>query len=79
VANSDPNDSSGAGRGRLIRNAAVAVNLVATFIAAVFGGFFLGFFLDRWLGTTPAFTLTTTFLGIAAAVYTVIREVKRLL
>jgi F0F1-type ATP synthase assembly protein I len=48
-------------------------------MAAVLGGFFGGYFLDRWLGTTPVFILVLSFLGIAAAVYLVIREIPRLL
>jgi F0F1-type ATP synthase assembly protein I len=48
-------------------------------MAVVLGGFFGGYLLDRWLGTTPAFILVLSFLGIAAAVYLVIREIPRLL
>ncbi len=74
------NDREGRGRGkRFVRNAAVIVNLGWTFVAAVLGGFFGGYLLDQWLGTTPAFILVLSFLGIAAAVYLVIREIPRLL
>jgi F0F1-type ATP synthase assembly protein I len=64
---------------RFIRNAAIVVNLVWTFMAVVFGGFFAGFFLDKWLRTSPAFTLILSALGIAAAVYIVLREAPRLI
>lgn len=74
------NDQEGAGRGkRFARNAAFVINLGWTFMAVVLGGFFGGYLLDRWLGTTPAFILVLSFLGIAAAVYLVIREIPRLL
>jgi ATP synthase protein I len=74
------NDRERPGRGkRFVRNAAIAINLGWTFMAVVLGGFFGGYFLDRWLGTAPAFILVLSFLGIAAAVYLVIREIPRLL
>ncbi len=74
------NDREGPGRRkRFVRNAAIAINLGWLFMAVVLGGFFGGYFLDRWLGTTPAFILVLGFLGIAAAVYLVIREIPRLL
>ena len=66
------------GRG-FVRNAAIVVNLVWTFMAVVFGGFFGGFFLDKWLKTSPVFTLVLSALGIAAAVYIVLRETPRLM
>ncbi len=47
-------------------------------MAVVFGGFFAGFFLDKWLGTSPAFMLILSAVGIAAAVYIVLRETPRL-
>jgi F0F1-type ATP synthase assembly protein I len=64
---------------RFIRNAAIVVNLVWTFMAVVFGGFFAGYFLDRWLETSPAFTLVLSMLGIVAAAYVVLRETPRLM
>jgi F0F1-type ATP synthase assembly protein I len=64
---------------RIIRNAAIVINLVWTFTAVIFGGFFAGYFLDKWLGTSPALTLLFSFLGIAAAIYLVLREAPRLL
>jgi len=38
-----------------------------TIIACVATGVFLGWFLDRWLGTTPWIMFVTTFFGIGAA------------
>jgi len=48
-------------------------------MAVVLGGFFGGFFLDKWLRTSPAFTLVLSALGIVAAVYIVLRETPRLM
>lgn|GEM_PF-2459279 len=73
-------EEDGPGRGRrFLRNAAIVVNLVWTFMAVIFGGFFGGYFLDKWLGTSPAFTLALSFLGTAAGIYVVLRETPRLL
>lgn len=36
------------------------------FVAAIFGG--LGLLLDRWVGTTPVFTLVLFFLAIVGTV-----------
>lgn len=48
-------------------------------MAVVFGGFFGGYFLDKWLKTSPAFTLVLSAFGIAAAVYIVLRATPRLM
>ena len=77
MSSKEGNDPS---RGRnFVRNAAIVINLVWTFMAVVFGGFFAGFFLDKWLNTSPAFTLVLSALGIAAAAYIVLRETPRLM
>ncbi len=39
----------------------------------------LGYLVDRWLGTSPAFTLVGLVLGIAAAVLTAITRVRKYL
>jgi F0F1-type ATP synthase assembly protein I len=49
----------------------VAVTLV------VCGG--IGFVVDRWLGTSPWFTLVGVVLGIAASVTLTVSRVRRLL
>ncbi len=49
----------------------VAVTLV------VCGG--IGFVVDRWLGTSPWFTLAGVVLGIAASVTLTVSRVRRLL
>ncbi len=70
----------GGGRYRqYARNAAVVVNAAGTFVAAVLGGFFLGYFLDKRLGLMPAFTLAGSLVGMAAAVYVIFKETRRLL
>ncbi len=39
----------------------------------------LGYLVDRWLGTSPWFTLVGVVLGIAAAVLITVSRVRRLL
>ena len=39
----------------------------------------LGYLVDRWLGTSPWFTLVGLVLGIAAAVLITVSRVRRLL
>jgi F0F1-type ATP synthase assembly protein I len=39
----------------------------------------LGYLVDRWLGTSPIFTLVGLVLGIAAAVVTAISRVRKYL
>lgn len=43
------------------------------FVLAVGIGFFAGYWLDRWLGTSPLFTLVFFFLGVAAGIVNVVR------
>jgi F0F1-type ATP synthase assembly protein I len=39
----------------------------------------LGYLLDRWLGTSPIFTLVGLVLGIAAAVMTAVARIRKYL
>ena len=43
------------------------------FVLAVVFGFLIGYFLDRWLGTSPLFLLVFFFLGVAAGIVNVVR------
>ncbi|MCP4229099.1 MAG: AtpZ/AtpI family protein [bacterium] len=47
-------------------------------IASAVGSFFLGYWLDRWLGTMPLFTLSLSILGTTAGSYKVIVDLIRL-
>lgn len=46
------------------------------FVLAVVFGFAIGFFLDRWLGTSPLFIILFFFIGLAAGVVNVVRTVN---
>ena len=41
------------------------------------GGFLLGWFLDKWLGTVPIVTLIGAGLGLAAGVFELLQILKR--
>jgi ATP synthase protein I len=43
------------------------------FVLAVLFGFLVGYFLDRWLGTSPLFLIIFFFVGVAAGIINVIR------
>jgi F0F1-type ATP synthase assembly protein I len=44
----------------------------------VVGGTFAGLLLDRWIGTSPLFTLLGVLLGVAMAFYGVYRLIEPL-
>jgi ATP synthase protein I len=43
------------------------------FVLAVGIGFLIGYWLDRWLGTSPLFMLLFFFIGVAAGIVNVVR------
>ncbi len=47
-----------------------------SFVLALVMGFGGGFFLDRWLGTTPWFTFLGFFAGLAAGILNVYRVMQ---
>ncbi len=47
-----------------------------TFVVATAGGALLGFFLDRWLGSSPWLTLIGLGLGIATGFRELFRIIK---
>lgn len=46
------------------------------FVLAVVFGFAIGYFLDRWLGTSPLFIILFFFIGLAAGIVNVVRTAK---
>ena len=46
-------------------------------VASTFGGFLIGYALDRWLGTGPWLSIAGLALGIAAGFLELIRIVRR--
>ena len=48
-----------------------------TFVLATAGATIGGYFVDRWLGTTPWFTLIGIVVGVAAGFRDLFRTLKR--
>ena len=54
-----------------------ALKLATDMIAGVAVGGFIGWALDRWLGTTPILLVVFLILGAAAGILNVIRSAQR--
>ncbi|MBY0407309.1 MAG: AtpZ/AtpI family protein [Rickettsiales bacterium] len=65
----DTEDNSGHGMGAALQ---VGIELVA----GVAVGSFIGYFLDRWLGTMPWFFIVCFFLGAGAGFRNLIRQAQ---
>ena len=52
------------------------VSLGLTFAGGIVVFLLVGFWLDRWLGTTPIFILIGTFLGTVLSFLTVYRKLE---
>lgn len=63
-------EEAGAGRSRAVGK---AYSLAIEMVAAVGVSVFIGWWLDRWLGTKPWLLLVFILLGIAAAMWSAIR------
>ncbi len=64
-----PPKPSGSSLGSLGALSAVGI----AFVLAVVFGFLIGYFLDRWLGTSPLFLILFFFIGVAAGIVNVVR------
>ena len=62
---------TGGGRGM-----AQGLRMASELVAAVIVGGLVGYFLDRWLGSTPWFFLVFFFVGFAAGIINVLRAYK---
>ena len=62
-----------------LAGAAEFLTLGLTVAVVLVGLAALGYLVDRWLGTSPWFTLVGVVLGIAAAVLITVSRVRRLL
>ena len=68
-------------RPRLIRTLGFLSSIGISMVAATFIGLAMGYYLDRWLGTTPWLTLIFLLFGIIAGFRNIFiltqRELKR--
>ncbi len=58
------------------RALAVLTSTGITFVVATAGGALLGYFLDRWLGSSPWLTLIGLGFGIVAGFRELFRSIK---
>ncbi|MCB4791658.1 MAG: AtpZ/AtpI family protein [Elusimicrobia bacterium] len=56
----------------------VVSSLGIMLVSATVIGFTIGFFLDKFLNTSPYFTLGMFLLGIVSGFWSIIKEVKKL-
>lgn len=68
-----PPDASVEGRGRAMGQ---ALRLATELVAGVVVGGFIGWALDRWLGTVPFLMVVFLLLGATAGILNVIRTAK---
>ncbi|NDC43775.1 MAG: hypothetical protein EBZ71_01700 [Proteobacteria bacterium] len=53
-----------------------AFKISTELIAAVFVAIFIGWYLDKWLGTKPIFLIILLLVGIFAGIFNVVRSAK---
>ncbi len=63
--------------GEALRTAGSLSTVGLAFVLALVMGFWFGSVLDRWVGTTPLFTIVFFFFGLAAGILNVYRIVSR--
>jgi ATP synthase protein I len=54
-----------------------AMHVGIELIAGVIAGAFVGYYLDKWLGSSPWFFVGCFFLGIAGSVRNIMRKIRR--
>ncbi len=78
MAEAEPPPQSGGNNGpSLWRTLGQLSTLGIAMVAAVAIGLAVGYWLDRWLGTTPWLTMVFTLLGIVAAFLNLFRDLKK--
>tara|TARA_A100001011_G_scaffold173292_1_gene182004 strand:- start:28694 stop:28966 length:273 start_codon:yes stop_codon:yes gene_type:complete len=53
-----------------------AMKMGTEFVAAVFVASFMGFYIDKWLETTPIFIIFFFIVGSVAGIFNVVRSSK---
>jgi ATP synthase protein I len=74
---SSPSSSPSNGSGSFARQLALALELPFVMIGGVVIGGGIGYLIDRWAHTSPAFTLIGGLLGFGAGVWDIIRRLSR--
>ena len=65
------------GQSDLWEHVALFSGLGFVLFGCIGGGFLVGWFLDKWMGTVPLATLIGAGLGLAAGVFELLRILKR--
>jgi ATP synthase protein I len=68
-----PGESGGDSSGKFGSAMGLGLRAASEFAAAIVVGGLIGWQLDKWLGTKPAFLIVFFMLGVAAGVWNVIR------
>lgn len=64
-------------RGLDMRRVAELSSIALILPSSIAVGLFLGYFLDKWLGTAPWLLLTFTVLGIVSGLLSLFRAIKK--
>jgi ATP synthase protein I len=75
LSNSDQN-SSGKKQPDFVRQSTMAMELPFTFVGAVALGGFIGYYLDKWLHTSPWLLVLFGCFGFAAGIVEIARRFK---
>jgi len=54
----------------------LAFRISTELVAAIFVATFIGYYLDKWLGTKPIFIIILFIVGVAAGIFNVVRSAK---
>jgi ATP synthase protein I len=54
----------------------LALRISTELVAAVFVATFIGYYLDKWLGTKPVFIIILFIVGVSAGIFNVVRSAK---
>jgi ATP synthase protein I len=63
----------------LIENLSILMQIGLTMAGCIVFCFFVGFYLDRWLGTKGIFVALFTLLGVIGGAVTVYRQIREIL
>jgi len=64
--------------GETIKKFGIAASLGTIFVSYVAAGFAIGYFLDKWLGTSPWLFLLFFAIGLGGGIYNVFKLSARL-
>jgi ATP synthase protein I len=73
-----PGESAPVDDGTRGRAMGFAMRMTTELVAGVFVGGFIGYFLDKWLGTAPFLLIVFLLFGVAAALFNSVRAAQRM-